>query len=85
MPNTVEPRPPVDGAWVSAWSRAETIGARFSEAIATAALSITRLMIMSVTSAVGSTGSVATCGDLPGELVLARQVFLAPVDADGVS
>ena len=41
---------PADGPWVSACARAATIGARFSEAMATEALSMIRLITMSVTS-----------------------------------
>lgn len=50
------------------------------DAAATAALSITRLMTMSVTSAVGSSCSAAL-GDLPGELALACEVLVAAVYA----
>ena len=60
MPKTFEPLPPVLGPWVRAWARAATIGARFSDAIATEALSMIRLITMSVTSSVTSTGSAAT-------------------------
>jgi hypothetical protein len=56
-PNTVPP--PLRG-WPSAMSRAETTGWRLMAAVATAALSITRLMIMSATSRWTATLSVAT-------------------------
>ncbi len=61
IPNTAAPLPLAEGAWVSAWARAATIGARFNEAMATEALSMIRLITMSVTSGgVTSTGSAAT-------------------------
>ena len=63
---------------------AATIGARFSEAMATEALSMTRLITMSVTSSVTSDGIRGDLGDLVGELLLAGQVFLALVNADVV-
>ncbi|MGX1163703.1 hypothetical protein RKD54_004693 [Pseudarthrobacter sp. SLBN-100] len=43
-----------------AWARAATIGARFSDAMATEALSMIRLITISVTSGATSTGSAAT-------------------------
>ena len=60
MPKTEAPEPPVDGAWASAWVRAAMIGPRFSEATATEALSMMRLMIISFTSSVTATSSAAT-------------------------
>src|SRR5690606_7797183 len=46
--------------WASACARAATAGARVSDAVATAALSMTRLMIIAVTSSGTGTGSVAS-------------------------
>ncbi len=57
MPKTVEPG--VAGC-VSACARAEMAGARVMDAAATAALSMMRLITISVTSGVTGTGSAAT-------------------------
>ena len=54
------PSPPTETAWSSACWRAALTGARVRDAAATAALSMTRLMIMSTTSGSTSTGSAAT-------------------------
>ncbi len=35
IPKTEAPLPFAEGAWVSAWARAATMGARFREAMAT--------------------------------------------------
>ena len=59
-PNSCAPRASEAGRWRRAWSRAETMGARLIEAMATEALSSTRLITMSVTSGETSTGSAAT-------------------------
>ena len=58
MPNT--DAPPAFLACPSAMPRAETTGRRLTEAMATAALSITRLMIIAATSFWTATRSVAT-------------------------
>ena len=62
LERTVEPNTVAPGAYgcASACPRAATTGARLRDAVATDALSITRLMIMSVTSCVTATGSAAT-------------------------
>ena len=65
-------------------SRADTAGWRLIAAIATAALSMMRLTIISVTSLlhrhlVGGDG-----GDLPGELVLALQLGSRRMDSNVV-
>ena len=57
MPNTVAP--PARG-WASAMSRALMQGWRLTLAMATAALSITRFISISVTSGATATGSAAT-------------------------
>ncbi len=76
QPNTVAPS---GRGWASAWSRALTTGWRLIEAIATAALSITRLTIISVDVGLDRHGVGGHFGDLPGELFLARQpVLLGP-------
>ena len=72
------------GRGSSACARAATTGARFSEAMATAALSMIRLMTISVTSSVTVDRVGGDLGDLAGELVLAGQVLVALVDADVV-
>ncbi len=57
-PNTVAP--PAFFAWPSAMPRAETTGRRLMAAMATEALSITRLMIIACTSFGTATLSTAT-------------------------
>ena len=57
QPNTAAP--PGRG-WRSAWERAATTGWRLMAATATAALSITRLTIISATAGSTGTGSTAT-------------------------
>jgi hypothetical protein len=64
--------------------RAETTGRRLMAAMATEALSITRLMIISATSFWTGTLSDGDAGHLPGELVLALQQRLRRVDLDRV-
>ena len=72
-PARAEDRRPGLRGWRSAWARALATGARASEAAATPASSIRRLTTISVTSASTATGSVATAGELPGQLILAGQ------------
>lgn len=63
---------------------AEIMGARFSEATATEALSITRLMTISVTSGGDLHGGGGDLCDLVGRLVFACEILLALVDPDVV-
>ena len=65
-----------------ACARAVITGWRFSEAEATAALSMMRLPIISATSSSTGHRVGGDFGDLPGELGLARQALLFLVGAD---
>ena len=67
-----------------ACARAVATGWRAIEAAATAALSMMRLPIISATSASTRTGSAATVGDLPGELIGAIEPLGGFVGADGM-
>lgn len=66
------PRTVAPGAWgwARACARAAAGGVRSSAAVATAALSMTRLTTMSVTSAAGGTGSAASSAIFQASLVL---------------
>jgi hypothetical protein len=80
-PNTAAP--PRRGC-ASAIIRAETTGRRLSAAIATAALSMIRLTIISRHVLRHRHPVGGDAGDLPGELLLARQEVLRRMDADGM-